>query len=243
VLFLSGREIIRTHTLWFVGALLGLIGIYVVIGIFFAAWSKRIFKTFRQEADAKGENYSRKAFWEYRSQTEFLGMPLVHIRLGKPSPNWSPVKAWIAAGDCAYGGLFALGGIAIAPVSVGGLAIGLLPWGGVALGVFVLGGLAFGGWAFGGMAIGWQAFGGCAVGWNAAMGGLAVAREFALGGAAHAAQANNEIATQFMKSQFFFVQMEALARYINWLNLLWLIPMIAWQRAVKRKNQRALAKP
>ncbi len=240
-LFFLGSGIIRTHTGWFVGALLGLIGIYVVIGISFAAWSKWAFKAFRQEADAKGENYSRQAFWEFRSRTELLGMPLIHIRLGKPSPNWSPVKAWIAAGDFAYGGLFALGGVAIAPVCVGGLAIGLISWGGVALGAFVLGGLAFGGWAFGGMAIGWQAFGGCAVAWNAAMGGLAVAREFAVGGVAHAAQSNNEIATQFMKSQFFFVQMEALARYINWLNLLWLIPMVAWQRAVRRKNCRALA--
>lgn len=60
------------------------------------------------------------------------------------------------------------------------------------------------------------------------MGGLAIARDFATGGVAHAAQANTEIATQFMKASPFFTRMEILAHYNGWLNLLWLIPLIGW---------------
>jgi len=70
--------------------------------------------------------------------------------------------------------------------------------------------------------------------WNAATGGLAVARDFALGGVAHAAQANNEIATQFMKASSFFRRMEILSHYVGWLNLLWLIPLVQWRRILAK---------
>jgi hypothetical protein len=109
-----------------------------------------------------------------------------------------------------------------------------MPWGGLALGLFAVGGFALGGWVFGGFALGWQAFGGCAVAWHAAMGGLAIARDFALGGTADAAQANNEIASQFIKTSPFFTRMEILSRYTGWLNLLWLIPVFGWYRLLKK---------
>ena len=66
------------------------------------------------------------------------------------------------------------------------------------------------------------------------MGGLAIARDIALGGFAHAAQTNNEIATQFTKTNLFFRNMEVVSHYIGWLNLLWLIPFVGWWRTIKR---------
>ena len=139
--------------------------------------------------------------------------------------------------DFAFGLLFAFGGFAIAPLSIGGVAIGLVPWGGAALGLFAAGGFAVGGWVFGGFALGWQAFGGCAFGFNAAMGGLALASKFALGGVAQALNANNPIASEFMKNNFFFHRMEILSHYLGWLNFLWLIPLVGWWRTVRQVRQ------
>ena len=119
-------------------------------------------------------------------------------------------------------------------MSIGGIAIGLLTFGGATAALFAMGGFALGGWVFGGFALGWQAFGGCALAWNAAMGGLALARDFATGGVAHAAQANSEIASQFMKASPFFTRMEILSHYMGWLNLLWLIPLVQWRRLVRK---------
>jgi hypothetical protein len=69
------------------------------------------------------------------------------------------------------------------------------------------------------------------------MGGLAIARDVALGGVAHAAQANNEIASQFIKGHPFFQRMIILSHYIGWLNLLWLLPLFGWWRVwTKRPN-------
>jgi hypothetical protein len=131
--------------------------------------------------------------------------------------------------------LFAFGGFAIAPVSLGGIAIGLMPWGGAAIGLFACGGLALGGWAFGGFALGWQAFGGCALAWNAAMGGLAVARDYAIGATPQAAQANSDIPSQFIKASPFFSRMEILSHHLGWLNFLWLIPLLSWWRTLSRR--------
>ena len=70
------------------------------------------------------------------------------------------------------------------------------------------------------------------------MGGLAIARDIALGGVAHAAQANNEIASQFIKGHLFFQRMIILSHYIGWLNLLWLLPVFGWWRVwTKRPNR------
>ncbi|HLZ54753.1 MAG TPA: sigma-70 family RNA polymerase sigma factor, partial [Verrucomicrobiae bacterium] len=103
--------------------------------------------------------------WEYRSRLELFGLPLVHIRIGdRFAILKKPVKAWIAVGNAAIGGLFACGGLAIAPLSLGGLSIGILSLGGLSAGIFALGGIALGVWAlFGGLTIGWQAVGCIAV--------------------------------------------------------------------------------
>jgi hypothetical protein len=216
------------------GALIGLVAAYVAAAVRMGAWANRMFREVREERAALGENRPAQPAWEYRSKLELLGLPLVHVRFGRSAVQRTPVKAWIAAGDFAFGLLFAFGGLAVAPMSIGGMAIGLMSWGGAAIGLFAMGGFALGGWVFGGFALGWQAFGGCALAWNAAMGGLAIARDFALGGVAHAAQANSEIASQFMKGSQFFKRMEVLSHYVGWLNLLWLIPLIGWWRILAK---------
>jgi hypothetical protein len=186
----------------------------------------------------KGDaDFAEKPAWEYRSRLKLFGLPLVHIWIGdRFSVLKKPVIAWIAVGDCAIGGLFAFGGMAVAPLSMGGLAVGLLPFGGMAVGVLALGGIGLGVWSFGGMALGWQAFGGCAIAWNAAFGGTALARDFALGGIARAAQADNKIAQQYIESRLFFHDAQIALKYCIWMNLIWVIPMIVQWRIIARKH-------
>jgi hypothetical protein len=232
-LIVFGQKFVKVYPALFAGALVVLVAAYVGAAARMGKWANRMFRDLREERVKLGE-IEPPLLWEYRSRLELFGLPLVHIRFNRSAAHRGPVKAWIAAGDFAFGVLFAFGGLAVAPFSIGGIAIGLMPWGGVALGLFAVGGFALGGWVFGGFALGWQALGGCAVAWHAAMGGLAIARDFALGGTANAAQANSEIASQFMKSSPFFTQMEILSRYIGWLNLLWLIPVFGWYRLLKK---------
>jgi len=237
-LFLFGKKFIHTHPIWVAATMTGVFVAYVLTTACMARWFNSNMRRYRSEHAGPGANASAKPTWEYRSRLELLGLPLVHIRLNDPNGLCSPVKAWIAAGNFAIGGLFAFGGVTVAPVCIGGVAIGLMPWGGLALGVFAIGGLALGGWAFGGLAFGWQAYGGFAIALNAAQGALAIARDFAVGSVARAAQANNEAAGQFMKGSFFFNSMEVLLRHIWWMNLIWLLPLIGWWRALaKRRRQ------
>jgi RNA polymerase sigma factor (sigma-70 family) len=235
-LILVGQRLVSTHPRLFAGALITLVVAYVVAAVRMGAWANRMFREMREDQDALLESRPQVR-WEYRSKLELLGLPLIHFRFHRTAAQRTPVKAWIAAGDFAYGVVFAFGGLAIAPLSIGGIAIGLIPFGGMAVGLFALGGFALGGWVFGGFALGWQAFGACALALNAAMGGLAIARDFASGGIAQATQANNEIVSQFMKASPFFTRMEILSHHIGWLNLLWLIPAVSWWRLTKRRPQ------
>ncbi len=173
--------------------------------------------------------------WEYRSAMRCLGWPLVHIRIGRGmAGSTKPVKAWIAVGDFAVGRFAAFGGLAIAPVSVGGLAFGLLPLGAMALGLAPMGACAIGVLSWGGVAAGWQAFGGFALGWQWALGGVAVARDFALGDLAYAAQANTDVARQFLDTSRFFRWTQAAAPYAALINLLWVTPLLVWWRILSR---------
>ena len=126
----------------------------------------------------------------------------------------------------------------LAPVSIGGVAIGLVSLGGYAAGVLALSGFAIGVWSFGGLAVGWQSFAECAIAWQAAVGGAAIAHDFALGGVAAAAgQANNEVAAVFVRTSPFFKMTQALFPYLAWLNLIWVIPMLLWWQVVRRGGQ------
>jgi RNA polymerase sigma factor (sigma-70 family) len=222
-------------TVLVIGSMLVYLGTIFAFGVF-SGQRRRKYLT-----DILAQNNSREftaPAFEYRSRASFLGLPLVHIRIGDRFAILNaPIKAWIAVGERAFGGLFAFGAVAIAPVSVGGITIGLLPFGGLALGVFALGGFALGIWSYGGLVIGWQTLGGFALGWHAADGGIALARDFASGGIAHAAQANNEIARQWINSNWFFHYGEILGKHSFWLNLVWVLPLTIFWKLSARKNR------
>lgn len=105
--------------------------------------------------------------WEFRSKTEYFGLPLVHIVYGLA---WDPTtgKPRVAKGIIAIGpiavGVVAIGGLAFGGLCLGGLALGLVAFAGVSVGLLAMGGLAVGAVAFGGCAIGYYALGGAALG-------------------------------------------------------------------------------
>lgn len=235
-LTLGGWPLAPTHPKLFVGLLIGLGAAYILVVIALNVWMMRRRRSLRQQeiTDSRPVPLLVPVF-EYRSKLALFGLPLIHIRI-RGGLERGPVKAWIAAGDAAIGVIFAFGAVAIAPISFGGFAIGLLTLGGFAVGLVPFGGFSFGPWALGGMAVGWQAFGGCAVGWSAAEGGVAVARYFAVGAVALARHANDAAAEAFIRDTPFFQSALAAMRYAQWLNLLWLLPLLLWWRWQRMSN-------
>jgi hypothetical protein len=109
--------------------------------------------------------------YEWKSEAEFMGWPLIHVAQGYDPETGRPrvAKGVIAIGDIAIGGL-ALGGAAFGGVTLGGFSLGIISIGGMAVGVIA----ALGGGAIGGLI----AFGGLAVSLGFALGGLAIAPNF-----------------------------------------------------------------
>jgi hypothetical protein len=71
------------------------------------------------------------------------------------------------------------------------------------------------------------------------MGYIAVARDFALGNIAHAAQANTELASQMIKPDWFFKGGQVLGRYSIWMNFLWIAPMLfQWRLIAHSRRER-----
>jgi RNA polymerase sigma factor (sigma-70 family) len=243
LLMFWANEFIQDHRLvysaWIIGLVLPFTMMIFASGIFWL----RAPRKFQAQLAATGVALAPASpAWEYRSKWVWLGLPLVHVRVSRGlSAPVTPVKAWIAAGDCAMGLVFALGNFAIAPISIGALPVGLLSFGGCALGVLSLGGLSLGIWSFGALAFGWEAFGGCAVAWNAAQGGIAIAHHLAVGNLAHGLEANNYPAFAYIQQDPFFRRARLPLRYLAWLNLLWVIPMIGRRRvaAANRRHQEA----
>jgi RNA polymerase sigma factor (sigma-70 family) len=181
-----------------------------------------------------------KAAFEYRSRWSLFGLPLIHVRIGdRFDVVRGPVKAWIAIGSShAVGVIFASGGLAIAPVSFGGIAIGLLSFGGISFGIFSLGAIALGYWAYGAFCVGWQIYCGCGFALHTAAGGLVMARDYAIGGVAHAAQANTEIASDYVQQGFFFRMARTINNHGFLLMLAWIVPMLLQARIVARARRR-----
>jgi RNA polymerase sigma factor (sigma-70 family) len=130
---------------------------------------------------AQGKQLALPKYFE--SKLRFLGLPVIAIAWGGyNSDRYRPrtVCGWLAIGDIAISPFVAFGGFAIAPVAVGAITVGVLSlsvfWG-VAVGVLSVGSLAFGWWALGCAAAGVK----CAVGFGA------LARDYAVGIAASAA--------------------------------------------------------
>jgi RNA polymerase sigma factor (sigma-70 family) len=237
VLIVGGGSLVKNHVSLFVGLMVGLAVIYIGAMVWFSIWCYRARRKLLADlTPAEQRTQPTQAVWEYRSRFELLGLPFIHIRLGDRLGE--PLRAWIAAGDCAMGVLFAFGGLAIAPVSIGGCAVGLFSFGGLSIGALALGGFGFGVWAFGGLALGWQSFGGCAIAWNAAWGGYSIAHGFALGGVVHAAQANNDTAGQIIRANPFFRISARLLPYLFWMNLIWFIPMVVQRRIIARLTRK-----
>ncbi len=105
--------------------------------------------------------------FEYRSEMEILGWPLVHITKGYDSKtgNLLVSKGVVAIGEIAIG-VIAVGGFALGGLAVGGMAVGVIALGGLAVGVLSAGGIALGGFA--------------------AVGGVAYSLVYAIGAIAHA---------------------------------------------------------
>jgi RNA polymerase sigma factor (sigma-70 family) len=228
------RPLREVHELLFAGIFIAMGLAYTVFVGALMLWWTRSRRAYL--AIDPGQQPVNKPAWEYRTRATLFGLPLVHMRIGGDlRANRTPVRAWIAVGDTAIGALFAFGGIAVAPLSIGGCAIGLFPFGGAAIGAVALGGFSVGIWSLGGLAIGWQAFGGCAIAWSAAVGGVSIARDFALGGNAVAVQSGNAAAQAFIGAQPFFRGAAYIFQHLlAWLNLIWVIPMIFWWRLVRR---------
>ena len=108
--------------------------------------------------------------YEYKSEAELFGLPLVHIANGIDPKTGRPRVAK---------GILAIGNIAIGVIALGGLAVGGITIGGASIGLFALGGAALGGVTLGGLSIGiLMAFGGLAISLGYAIGGLALAPHF-----------------------------------------------------------------
>ncbi len=120
--------------------------------------------------------------FEYKSQAELFGWPLVHIASGYDPKTFRPRVAK---------GIIAIGNMAIGVFAMGGLAMGGITFGGMSLGLFALGGVALGGFAVGG----------CAIGLLFAAGGLAASLQYALGGLALAPHAigGNSMDPEFLR--------------------------------------------
>ncbi|MGD8402837.1 MAG: zinc ribbon domain-containing protein [Anaerolineales bacterium] len=109
--------------------------------------------------------------YEYKSEMEIFGWPLIHIAQGLNPETGAPriARGVIAIGNIAIGGL-AIGGLAAGGITLGGLGLGFISFGGLAIGIIAAGGgLALGG-AF--------AIGGAAISLMYAIGGLALAPHF-----------------------------------------------------------------
>jgi hypothetical protein len=105
--------------------------------------------------------------FEYRSELEFFGWPLIHITRGYDTQSG---KRFVSKG------LIAVGEISIGVVAIGGFALGAIAIGGMGVGLIAVSGLA----------VGLIAFGGVAIGISAAIGAVAFSVMYALGVVANA---------------------------------------------------------
>ena len=172
---------------------------------------------------------------EFKSRASLFGIPLAHVRLAMAEEGDQPVVGWIAAGDRAFGLLFAWGGFAVAPISVGIVTCGLLSVGVVGAGFIGLGIVGLGLLAIGDSAIGYQAYASSsALGWeSAASGGFAIAKEAAVGTVAYAKEINSELAASVAKLSLVD---QSYATLLGIMAALIIVPVVAYARAV-RKNE------
>ncbi|WP_308364390.1 MULTISPECIES: sigma-70 family RNA polymerase sigma factor [unclassified Microbulbifer] len=174
---------------------------------------------------------------EIRSRLHLFGLPLLHVKLAKPEAGDAPAVGWIAAGDRAYGLVFAWGGFAVAPISVGIVSCGLVTAGAIGIGIVGMGTVGIGLLALGASAIGYKAYASLsAMGWESAFsGGFSVAKDAAIGPISIANQINNEQAGEI-------VNLAALdqthAPVLGALAFLVIVPVVCYAKAVRRRHAR-----
>ena len=174
---------------------------------------------------------------EYKSRLTFLGFPFVHAKFAMPEEGDKPAVGWIAAGDRAYGLLFAWGGFVVAPISVGIVSFGFFTVGAVGFGLIGMGTVGVGLLAIGASAIGYKAYGSLTgLGWESAFSqGFSIAKEAAIGPVAFAEQINNELAASIsnlsMADQSFAVILGIMA-------LLVIVPVVIYSRVVRKQIRR-----
>ena len=177
-----------------------LLALGALLSFGFAGWLARLMSRYLREGAVMraAEGGPPTHFREFRSATILFGWPLYHVRYGTPPVDAPPVRGWFAAGDRAVGLLFAMGNVSCGLVSVGVVATGGLCVGGVAFGLVPMAAVALGVLPLGGAAFGLLSIGGFSAGWAGAVGGLAIARDFAAGGFAIAQHANDAIAREWL---------------------------------------------
>ena len=236
----------QSHVLMLVGTVVAVSFAFVIALFVFILRANRELRGIREEETSRmpgvesgSERTNQPRPLEYRTSWSFLGLPLIHVLLDSPpGANQRVAKGWIAVGDIAIGVLFAAGGWAVGLFSLGGFALGIVPIGGVAVGLLALGGIGLAIWSVGGVGVGYLSVGGFALGWKGAFGGLAVAREVAVGGAAYAEHANDAVAKTFLANDLFLSHaMDGLSG-AWWMNLVWLpFLLVIWKSMRLRKNR------
>lgn len=188
----------------------------------------------RPDLFASPDDQPGSAKGEYKSRLTLLGLPLVHVKFALPENGEKPAVAWIAAGDRAYGLLFAWGGIAVAPISVGIVSVGLLSVGAVGFGLIGMGTVGVGWLAFGATAIGYKAYASLsALGWESAFSqGFSIAKEAALGPIAYAGQINN---AQAAAAANLSTVDQSYGAVLGIMALLVIVPVVWYARVVRRK--------
>lgn len=191
------------HPLWYQP-----LGGLMVVAVPLVLWARQI-KTQRRihEVWLKTGTVPVRSNLEYCSRLKLLGLPLLHVRVHAAT---TPVKAWIAVGNVAYGVIFGCGTVAIAPLSLGIFGVGFICGGAFVAGGLAIGAVCLGGWALGCCGAGWMAKGFFAFGIRAAHGFAAYARDIAVSPAeskravAYAVHANDSAAKEFLDRSRFF---------------------------------------
>ena len=171
----------------------------------------------------------------YESKLRFLGLPLVAVGCGGTDAGSFRTRnavGWIAIGDVAVSPLLAIGGFAFAPFALGAVTVGIFS--------FSLWGAALGVLAFGTVAVGWWAFGLGAIGWQAAAGGAVVAKDYAVGAIARAAEANTPVAKEWLASQWFSVPLVLFLYCMHGVILLVVLVWLGWVLCRSWKRRRLL---
>lgn len=211
---------------------LAAVGDFVLLGGLLLRFRRRFARLREQERVSQPEAFQQEKGSDpacfcrrHRSRRSLLGVPLFDARCGtRNGESVSPAFGWFACGDVAVGLIGAIGGVAIAPVSLGAVAVGVCGVGGLALGGLAVGAVALGGFAVGGVALGWIAMGGVALAWKAGLGGAVVAHDIAIGGRSFAIHANDATARAWLDARpWLDVRRPAV---LGMLNLLW-IPSVA----------------